>query len=50
MARVYGLTPAEMRVLVSLLAGRTLAETARALNIAVTTAKTHLKTSFPRPD
>ncbi len=48
MARVYGLTPAEMRVLVSLLAGRTLAETARALNIAVTTAKTHLKNIFSK--
>lgn len=48
MARVYGLTPAEKRVLVSLLAGRTLAETARALNIAVTTAKTHLKNIFSK--
>jgi DNA-binding CsgD family transcriptional regulator/PAS domain-containing protein len=46
MAAAFGLTPAETRVLTSLLAGHTLAETAAALGIAATTAKTHLDHIF----
>jgi DNA-binding CsgD family transcriptional regulator len=42
-AAAFGLTPAETRVLASLFAGRTLAETAATLRIARTTAKTHLE-------
>ncbi|MPZ58097.1 MAG: PAS domain-containing protein [Rhizobiales bacterium] len=45
-ALAFGLTPAETRVLASLLAGRTLAETAAALDIAASTAKTHLDHIF----
>jgi DNA-binding CsgD family transcriptional regulator len=45
-ATAYGLTAAETRVLASLLAGRTLAETAATLGIAATTAKTHLEHIF----
>jgi DNA-binding CsgD family transcriptional regulator/PAS domain-containing protein len=41
-AAAFGLTRAETRVLASLFAGRTLAETAANLRIAGTTAKTHL--------
>jgi DNA-binding CsgD family transcriptional regulator len=41
-AAAYRLTPAETRVLASLLAGATLAQAAAALGIAETTAKTHL--------
>jgi DNA-binding CsgD family transcriptional regulator len=48
MAAAYGLTPAETRLLESLLAGHTLAETATALNIAMTTAKTHLDNIFQK--
>jgi DNA-binding CsgD family transcriptional regulator/PAS domain-containing protein len=47
-AAAYGLTPAETRVLASLLAGRTLAETATALGIAAATAKTHLDNIFAK--
>jgi hypothetical protein len=47
MAVVYGLTPAETRLLESLLAGRSLAETAAARGVAMTTAKTHLDNTFP---
>ena len=46
MAAAFGLTPAETRVVTSLLAGHTLAETAAALGIAATTAKTHLDHIF----
>ena len=46
MAAVYGLTPAETRLLESLLGGRSLAETAAALGVAMTTAKTHLDNIF----
>jgi len=46
MAAAYDLTPAETRVLATLLAGRTLAETAGTLGIAPTTAKTHLDRIF----
>jgi DNA-binding CsgD family transcriptional regulator len=42
------LTPAETRVLASLLAGRTLAETAVTLDIAPSTAKTHLDNIFSK--
>jgi DNA-binding CsgD family transcriptional regulator len=45
-AAAFGLTPAETRVLASLFAGLTLAETAAALRIAGTTAKTHLEHIF----
>jgi DNA-binding CsgD family transcriptional regulator len=45
-ATAFGLTPAETRVLASLFAGRTLAETAATLGIAATTAKTHLEHIF----
>jgi DNA-binding CsgD family transcriptional regulator len=47
-AAAYGLTPAETRLLASLLAGRTLAETADALGIATTTAKMHLDNIFSK--
>ncbi|HEY4408017.1 MAG TPA: hypothetical protein VGN55_25475 [Xanthobacteraceae bacterium] len=46
MAVTYGLTPAETRVAASLLAGHTLAQTARSLRIAPSTAKTHLDKVF----
>jgi DNA-binding CsgD family transcriptional regulator len=45
-AAAYGLTPTETRVLASLLDGCTLVETATALGVAVTTAKTHLDKIF----
>jgi DNA-binding CsgD family transcriptional regulator len=45
-AAAFGLTPAETRLLASLLAGRTLTETAATLGIAGTTAKTHLEHIF----
>ncbi len=48
MATAFGLTPAETRVLASLLAGRTLADTAATLGIATTTAKTHLDGIFSK--
>jgi DNA-binding CsgD family transcriptional regulator/PAS domain-containing protein len=48
MAKAYGLTPAETRVLANLLTGRTLAGTAAALNVAGTTAKTHLENIFSK--
>jgi len=48
MAAAFGLTPAETRVLAGLLAGRTLAETADALGIAMTTAKMHLENIFSK--
>jgi DNA-binding CsgD family transcriptional regulator len=48
MAASFGLTPAETRVLASLLAGRTLAETASALGIAATTTRTHLDNIFSK--
>jgi DNA-binding CsgD family transcriptional regulator/PAS domain-containing protein len=45
-AAAFGLTPAETKVLASLFAGRTLAETAATLDIARPTAKTHLEHIF----
>ena len=48
MAAAFGLTPAETRLLESLLAGRTLAETAMARGVAITTAKTHLDSIFQK--
>jgi DNA-binding CsgD family transcriptional regulator len=48
MAAVFELSPAETRVLASLLSGRTLAETATALSIAASTAKTHLDHIFAK--
>jgi DNA-binding CsgD family transcriptional regulator len=47
-AAAYGLTPAETRLLESLLAGRNLAETATSLGVALTTAKTHLDRIFQK--
>lgn len=47
-AAAFGLTPAETRVLASLLAGRTLGQTAEALGVAQTTAKTHLEGIFTK--
>ena len=52
-ARIYGLTPAETRVLQHLLAGASLTEAATALGVSETTAKTHrnhifLKTGVSR--
>jgi DNA-binding CsgD family transcriptional regulator/PAS domain-containing protein len=46
MASGFSLTPAETRVLVGLLKGQTLAQTAASLGIADTTAKTHLENIF----
>jgi DNA-binding CsgD family transcriptional regulator len=46
MAAVFELSPAEKKVLASLLSGRTLAETAAALSIAASTANTHLDHIF----
>jgi DNA-binding CsgD family transcriptional regulator len=48
MAAAFGLTAAETRLVESLLAGRSLAETAAALNVAMTTAKTHLDNIFQK--
>jgi DNA-binding CsgD family transcriptional regulator/PAS domain-containing protein len=48
MAVAFGLTPAETRVLASLLGGHSLKETATALRIAGTTAKTHLANIFSK--
>jgi DNA-binding CsgD family transcriptional regulator len=45
-AAAFGLTPAETRVLTSLLAGHTLAGTATALGITRYTANTHLDHIF----
>ena len=44
----FGLTPAEKRVLAGLLSGRTLAETATALGVAATTAKSQLEKIFAK--
>jgi DNA-binding CsgD family transcriptional regulator/PAS domain-containing protein len=48
LAAAYMLTPAETRVLASLLAGRTLDETAGELKIAATTARSHLDHIFAK--
>lgn len=48
MAVIFGLTRAESRLLESLLAGHTLAESARASGVAFVTAKTHLKNIFQK--
>ncbi|MEZ0170502.1 LuxR C-terminal-related transcriptional regulator [Microvirga sp. TS319] len=48
LARAFDLTSAEMRVLESLVAGHTLAETARHLGVAPSTAKTHLDHIFAK--
>jgi len=47
-ALAYGLTPAETEVFASISRGRTLVETARALGIARSTAKTHLLRVFEK--
>ena len=47
-AAAFALTAAETRVLANLSAGRTLAETAAALGIAATTAKSHLQNIFTK--
>jgi DNA-binding CsgD family transcriptional regulator len=46
LAAAFGLTPAETKVLTSLFAGRTLAETATTLGITRPTAKIHLEHIF----
>jgi DNA-binding CsgD family transcriptional regulator len=48
LAAAFGLTPAETKVLASLFAGHTLAETAATLGITRPTAKTHLEHIFLR--
>jgi DNA-binding CsgD family transcriptional regulator len=48
LATAFGLTAAETRVLASLLGSHTLGETATALGIAATTAKTHLENIFAK--
>jgi DNA-binding CsgD family transcriptional regulator len=48
LATAFGLTLAETRVLASLLAGHTLAETGASFHIAGTTAKTHLDNIFQK--
>ncbi|RWM90181.1 MAG: helix-turn-helix transcriptional regulator [Mesorhizobium sp.] len=48
LATAFGLTLAETRVLASLVAGHTLAETAASLHIANATAKTHLDNIFQK--
>jgi DNA-binding CsgD family transcriptional regulator/PAS domain-containing protein len=48
LAAAFGLTPAETKVLASLFAGRTLAETATTLGITTRTAKTHLEHIFQK--
>jgi DNA-binding CsgD family transcriptional regulator/PAS domain-containing protein len=48
LATAFGLTLAETRVLASLLAGHTMAETAASLHIASTTTKTHLDNIFQK--
>ena len=48
MAAAFSLTPAETRLVESLLAGRSLKETAAALGVAMTTAKTHLENIFQK--
>ncbi len=48
LAQSFGLTPMEARVLARLAIGNTLAEAARALAIAETTAKTHLGNIFAK--
>ena len=47
-ATAYDLTPAEKRVLTCLLRGSTLAETAATLEVAASTAKTHLNKIFSK--
>jgi DNA-binding CsgD family transcriptional regulator/PAS domain-containing protein len=46
LAATYALTPAETRVVCCLLAGRTVAETARELRVSPTTARTHVRGIF----
>jgi DNA-binding CsgD family transcriptional regulator len=48
LAAAFGLSPAETRVMESLVAGRSLKETAAELGVAITTAKTHLDNIFQK--
>jgi DNA-binding CsgD family transcriptional regulator len=48
MTPAFDLTPAETRVLASLLGGHTLADTAIALRVAGATARTHLENIFSK--
>jgi DNA-binding CsgD family transcriptional regulator/PAS domain-containing protein len=48
LARIYGLTPAEMRVLEVMLTGTGAAQAADALGISVETTRTHLKRIFSK--
>lgn len=50
LASAYGLTRMETRLLGALLAGRKLADAAAALDIALTTARTHLDNIFAKTD
>lgn len=47
-ARIYGLTPAETRVLDSILSGTGLAHAARQIGVSLTTARTHLQRIFDK--
>ena len=48
LAALFDLTPSEAKVFSQIAAGRTVAETADALNIAPSTAKTHLLRLFTK--
>lgn len=48
MARAFKLTPAEMRVLIPMLSGKTVVEAAADLGVAMTTARTHLNNIFAK--
>ena len=48
MATAFSFTPAETRLVEHLLAGRSLNESAAALGVAMTTAKTHLENIFQK--
>ena len=45
---MYGLTPAQARVARSLFAGRSVEETAGALDLSLNTVRTHLKQIFTK--
>jgi DNA-binding CsgD family transcriptional regulator/PAS domain-containing protein len=47
-ARIYGLTPAETRVLDSILSGTGLTHAARQIGVSLTTARTHLQRIFDK--
>ncbi|MBC8049442.1 MAG: hypothetical protein H7X92_04745 [Chitinophagales bacterium] len=49
-AVAYDLTASEKKILAELLAGRTLAEAAKGLNVSINTARTHLSNIFAKTD